>query len=128
VREVLILSGITPMPGVKHWVMGVANVHDRPTAIIDLKGFLALTDSDATPNLNAAIILDNDGIRSGLVVDEIQGRKKLSRDTQHTTLPNEVPHTLVPFSDGHFEDSERYIVFDSDKLIHSEQFLAVTSE
>ena len=125
VKEVLVLPYVTPLPGVKPWVMGIANVNDKPTTMIDLKGFLALSESMSTQPLTA-IIINHKGGSTGFVVDEVQGRLKHPRDSRRTTLPNEVPHTIVPFADGHFEESDRYIVFDIDKLLGNEEFLAVT--
>ena len=45
VNEILLMPPMTPVPGVKPWLLGVANVRGNLIAIVDLRGYIEGTRS-----------------------------------------------------------------------------------
>ena len=72
VKEILDLPDVTIVPGVKSWIIGVANVRGSLLPIMDLRGFL-LGDDIKQRHKGRVIVIDYKGFNTGLVVEEIYG-------------------------------------------------------
>jgi twitching motility protein PilI len=72
VCEILAVPPCTRVPGAKPWVRGVANVRGTLLPVMDLGAFVAGT---ATRNGrgNRLLVVDHQGTRAGLLVEEVQG-------------------------------------------------------
>lgn len=121
VKEILELPEVTNVPGVKPWVVGVANVRGSLLPIMDMKGFL-LGDNIKQRHKGRVIVIDYKGFNTGMVVEEIYGMRHF-RDVDITNDVPVVDEKITPFIDHVYkEDEERWSVFDFNKLAEDKRF------
>ena len=72
VSEILQVPSYTRVPGVHHWMKGIANVRGRLMAVMDLTGFL----EKSTPlqeKRRRLLVIDQGDLYTGLTVDDVYG-------------------------------------------------------
>ncbi|MCW8854995.1 MAG: chemotaxis protein CheW [Gammaproteobacteria bacterium] len=122
VIEILDLPKYTKIPGVKPWLIGIANVRGSLLPLMDLKGFI---NSDELVNKKncRVLVVRHKGINTGLVVDGVSGLKYFSLEEQTYELPS-IDLTLKPYIKQAFHREERdWPVFSFHTLIDDERFL-----
>jgi twitching motility protein PilI len=72
VSEILKVPKITPLPGVKSWILGIANVRGRLMPIVDLHEYFQMTPTLPMVQWRALIVEDEDLV-AGLVVEQSLG-------------------------------------------------------
>ncbi len=70
VREVLINSKISPVPGAPHFVLGIINLRGNIVTVIDTHSRLSLAESEQTDNTRI-VVVDIGGQVIGMVVDKV---------------------------------------------------------
>lgn len=70
VREVLPLTGYTPLPGTPPFVLGLINLRGRLLAALDIRPLLGTVAQPPGPNA-ALLIVAAGGIEVGLLADEV---------------------------------------------------------
>ena len=121
VKEILDLPEITNVPGVKSWVVGVANVRGSLLPIMDMKGFL-LGEDIKQRNKGRVIVIDHKGFDTGLVVEEVYGMRHFREGVSTSDVP-EVNESISPFIEGAFkQDEEHWPVFSFYKMTEDERF------
>jgi len=99
VAEIQSLPTLTRVPGAKDWVKGVANVRGSLLPIMDLAVFLG---ERAKPRMKQRLlVIEHDGIYSGVIVDEILGAMTFEQFEQLDEDPL-VNENLKPFIRGGF--------------------------
>jgi purine-binding chemotaxis protein CheW len=93
VVEVLPLTEITPLPCTPPFIMGIINVRGRILSVINLKFFLNLPYRGIT-NLNRVIVVKNENIEVGLLVDDILGYNVITIENLQKGLLNLTPEQL----------------------------------
>ena len=79
VREVHPLKEITTLPGTPAFVAGIVNVRGQIVSVIDMKRLFELPDRGLT-DLNKVIVLRDERMEFGLLVDAVLGVRRLSPD------------------------------------------------
>jgi len=79
VVEILEFPELSTIPLTQPWVRGIANVRGNLLPVIDLNGYLNGRVSDVTSRTRV-LVIDHDGLYSGLVVDEVLGLKHFTDD------------------------------------------------
>lgn len=121
VEEILDLPEVTVVPGVKSWVVGVANVRGSLLPIMDLKGY-ALGEDMANRKRGRVIVIDYKGFSTGLVVDEVYGMRHFLVKDQVNEAP-EVHDGIAPYVESMFmQEGERWPVFSFENIIKDERF------
>ena len=121
VKEILDLPEITNVPGVKSWVVGVANVRGSLLPIMDMKGFL-LGEDIKQRNKGRVIVINYKGFDTGLVVEEIYGMRHFREGDSTSDIP-EVNESVSPYIEGAFmQDEEHWPVFSFNKMTEDERF------
>lgn len=92
VNEILLMPSITPVPGVKPWLLGVANVRGNLVAIVDLRGYIEGTRTPVNDR-SRVLLARQAGSSVGLLVDEVLGQRNITDEN-------------VPLETG--EEDERY--------------------
>ena len=128
IAEIIPVPKITPLPGVKRWAKGIANIHGRLIPIVDLRTFFDLPEKISKVQSNRIIVIDQKEISVGLIVDEVQGRQHLPKSDHQSSLPQDMPANIQPFTNGYYLQNDRHIVFDLNRLITNEHFLAAAGE
>lgn len=130
VTEILPVPDITPLPGTKFWVKGVANVHGRIVPIVDLPGFLGLPPSRT--DSQRIMLVDQKQLVVGLVVDDVHGMVQLPSerfaDEESEPEPGRFEDTIDYFVAGRYLREKEYPVFSIDKLISNSDFLMAANE
>ena len=100
VKEILDLPEFTHVPGVKSWVVGIANVRGNLLPIMDMRGFL-LGEDIRQRQKGKVIVIDYKGFDTGMVVEEIFGMRHFREDDITTDIPL-VHDSIKPFIERAF--------------------------
>jgi len=87
IEEILDLPEYTNVPGVKSWMVGVANVRGGLLPLMDLKGFV-LGEDIKQRKKGRVIVIDYKGFNTGLVVEEVYGMKHFQTKDQSEDIPS----------------------------------------
>ena len=118
-RMIVDLGDTIPLPGVKHWVKGLANVGGRVIAISDLTSFVS--GGTSTSQGTQALIITGRGIHAGLMIEQSYGGVRLSTEELHADRP--VAEELRPYVSGVFTTSDGdYALLDTKKLLTDADF------
>lgn len=122
VTEILDPPEFTRIPGVKSWVVGIANVRGSLLPLMDLSGFVT-GENIQNRKKGRVLVIDHHGTHTGLIVDEVLGMRHFSLNEQAYELPN-MENSLKPYIKQAFKrDSEYWPVFSFHSLIEDERFL-----
>ncbi|PID43743.1 MAG: chemotaxis protein CheW [Proteobacteria bacterium] len=126
VVEILHLPRFTQVPGVKHWMCGVANVRGRLLPVLDLGLFFGLPASAVSNREKRILVIERGDIFSGLIVDGVQGMQYFAVDRYRRYADN-VPRSLAGFVHGSYlKNDEEWKVFSTTALSQDEKFLDVS--
>jgi twitching motility protein PilI len=121
IKEILDLPEYTEVPGVKSWIVGIANVRGSLLPIIDMKSYLIGEDIKQRQK-GRVIVIDYKGFDTGLVVEEVYGMRHFTEGEATHDLPS-VPESISPYIKLAFEkDEEVWPVFSFDNMTQDEQF------
>jgi twitching motility protein PilI len=121
IKEILDLPEYTEVPGVKSWIVGIANVRGSLLPIIDMKSYLIGEDIKQRQK-GRVIVIDYKGFDTGLVVEEVYGMRHFTEGEATHDLPS-VPESISPYIKLAFEkDEEVWPVFSFDNMTQAEQF------
>lgn len=122
VTEILDPPQYTKVPGVKPWVLGIANVRGSLLPLIDLRSFVTGV-SVKNIKKSRVLVVNYGGSSTGLVVDDVLGMRHFALSEQVYELP-EVDVSLRPYITQAFQrDNKNWPVFSFDALIEDERFL-----
>ncbi len=124
VTEILPPPDTIRVPGVQHWVKGLANVRGSLMPILDMNAFLHGKATELGKD-SRILIVNQNGLVAGLLVDEVYGLRRFKPEERL----NEIDAEAGPVRDyltGIFVDRvQRWNVFSIDKLVKTEQFIRV---
>lgn len=105
ISEIIKVPRIASLPGVKSWIMGIANVRGRLIPVIDLHDYL-----DMTPTLPMAqwrvLIVEDDDLVAGFLVEQSQGIQHFLEDSFEDTAVDGVD-ALKPYVQGAYRHGGR---------------------
>ncbi len=122
VTEILDMPAFTRVPGVHSWALGIANVRGNLLPLMDLKQFVT---GEPISHMHSAriMVVNHNGVFTGLVVEEVQGMRHFSKLDQVYELPV-VNDYIQPYIRQAFMKDENYWpVFSMHALIEDERFL-----
>ncbi len=124
VGEILTSPKLTPVPGVKHWVQGVANVRGRLVPIMDLASFLGGRVS--SQRTQRTLIIEKGDLLNGLIVDAVLGMQHFPMDSIQEPSSADVADKATPFISGVFQrDGEQWPIFSFDALAKNEHYMDI---
>lgn len=114
---------ISRVPGVKPWVLGLANLHNSLMPVIDLQGFLLGEALGKPDDARRMLVVSNGNGKVGLLVAEVFGMKQFWTNNEVNERPS-LATALQPYvSAGLRRFGEHYAVFDIKKLLTAPEFL-----
>ena len=122
VREVLTWPGVTPLPGAKPWLLGLANVRGQLLPVTDLGAFFG---GEQTPvgRSTRVLMVNHADIPAGLLVDEVRGFRRFIASDKAEALPETLPG-MTPFLSGAYgNEDEVWGVLGLHGLVESAVFL-----
>lgn len=123
VAEILQPPKLTKVPGVRSWVLGVANVRGRLVPVMDLAGLLGLP-SRANWRSRRVLVIEQDDYLVGLLVDAVLGMQQFAVDRRTEEL--NIDAALQRFAPYGFErDGRLWPVFQLRDLIQAPEFMQV---
>ncbi|MFZ2289267.1 MAG: chemotaxis protein CheW [Halopseudomonas yangmingensis] len=125
VSEILHEPRYTPLPRVKGWVRGVANVRGRLLPVVDLARFFS--SSVVTPRKQRRVlVLDRDDLFVGLLVDQLLGMQHFPVSGFRLGAQT-LPADIEPFVVGGYllDDRPPVHVFNFRALARDQAFLDV---
>ena len=125
VTEIVSLPEVANVPGVRPWVLGLANMRGNLLPVMDLQGYLFGQNSEASPKTRRLLVVNHAGVYAGLLVDAVIGMKHFWKDDQAVELPA-LDDAYKPYVEASFSRlGEHYAVFSPWRLASSELFLDV---
>ena len=122
VVEILEFPQLTPVPMVRSWVRGVANVRGSLLPVIDLSGYLKASPTKLTSRTRV-LVVDHNEVYSGLVVDEVYGMKHFM-NSEYGSGESSAEAFLEPYIKNGFHRGEHYwCLFSLHALVQSPRFL-----
>jgi twitching motility protein PilI len=122
VVEILDFPVLSAVPLTQSWVRGIANIRGNLLPVIDLNGYLGNELSPVTDKTRV-LVIDYEGLYSGLVVDEVMGLKHFL-DEEYTEDEVEVDALLQPYIGyGYRQNEQIWGVFSLFVLADSQHFL-----
>lgn len=122
VVEILDFPVLSAVPLTQPWVRGMANIRGKLLPVIDLNGYLGNELVHVTDKTRV-LVIDYEGLYSGLVVDEVMGLKHFL-DEEYTEEGIEVGALLQPYTGyGYRQNEQVWGVFSLFALADSRQFL-----
>ncbi len=122
VAEVLSMPDFTPMPLVKPWLLGLANLRGRLLPLTDLALLLGLNNRQTRLSQKKVLVVDKDKLFSGLLVDNVLGIQQFTENHyRDEPLPDNSP--LLPYTHGKFvKDGQEWVVFMPSLLSHNKNY------
>lgn len=126
VSEVLPVPQMTPIPGTKSWLKGIANVRGNLYTIVDLSEYFGKppVTSDARARL---LIMNLPELNTAVLVNEVLGLRHFDQEQESRDL-SAIDDPTLPFLRGAFlRDGALWGVFDMRALAENAAFLDVAA-
>lgn len=105
IAEILKLPKLAVLPGVKSWVLGVANVRGRLIPVVDLHDYLDMTSTLPMAQWRVLVVEDGDLIAGFLVEQSLGIQHFLEESFEETTV--DANPALQPYMRGAFRHGGR---------------------
>jgi twitching motility protein PilI len=126
VAEIIPVPRFTRVPGVKRWLLGIANLRGRVISISDLRDFLSGRMTVAASG-SQVVVVRAGAWDYGLLVDEVIGMRHFGPQQRMATL-DDVDPILRPYvSDAFFNDNQYWLGFNTAQLLADSRFLNAAS-
>jgi twitching motility protein PilI len=127
VSEVLKVPRIAALPGVKPWVLGVANIRGRLIPVIDFHEFLGMAPTLPKVQWRVLVVADG-GLVAGLLVEQSLGMQHFLEDSFEEASKDALGE-LGPYVRGAFRHGGR-VFYDAQlkSVLQDEKFLDVALE
>jgi len=122
VAEIVPVPTITRVPGVKSWLLGIANLRGKVLSVIDLHRFLDGTATLITANSQIVVVRSGEW-DYGLLVDEIIGMRHFGSDSRLPSLDG-ISTSIQPFvTEAFVSDKAEWLAFSARRLLEDPRFL-----
>ncbi len=122
VVEILDMPKLSRVPLTQPWVRGIANIRGNLLPVVDFSGLLGGGVATITERTRV-LVIDYDGMYSGLVVDEVYGLKHFMEEERTEEAPA-VDRFLLPFIRNEYHrDGRVWHEFSLFMLADAPQFL-----
>lgn len=125
VSEILPVPHTVRVPGVKDWIIGLANIRGNLMPVLDMNGYLHGTPTQIRKE-SRILVINNQGVAAALLVDEVFGLRRFKPEELRDETAADAG-TLGEYLCGMFIDQvRRWNVFSIARLTGAEPFLRVT--
>ncbi|MCC8999245.1 MAG: chemotaxis protein CheW, partial [Candidatus Contendobacter sp.] len=121
VAEIIPVPRITRVPGVKRWLLGIANLRGKVISVSDLRDFLIGRPTAQLPGSQIVVVRVGEW-DYGLLVDEIVGMRHFGPQHRLPTLDT-VDESLRPYvAEAFLHDNQYWLVFNASALLADPRF------
>jgi len=127
VSELMPMPKYTSLPGVKPWLLGIANLRGRLVPVVDLHAYLGLRTT-CPPNASKVFIVEDEEFSAGLVVEQSLGMAQFVEEDHAQISPEGADHlgSLSTYVSGAFvRDGETYHQVELGRIFKDEAFFDV---
>lgn len=122
VAEIVPLLRITQVPGVKRWLLGIANLRGKVISVSDLRDFLTGRPTPQLPS-SQVVVVRAGGWDYGLLVDEVIGMRHFGPQHRLAAMDS-VEEGLRPYvTEAFLNDGQYWLAFNAGKLLADPGFL-----
>jgi twitching motility protein PilI len=122
VVETLVYPSVTTVPNSCNWVRGIANVRGKLLPVVDLNAYLG-NEPAVDSRRTRVLVLDCQGVYSGLVVDEVLGLRHFP-ETACRNVADAVPASRAAYvTQGFVMDDRFWGILSLSSLAESPQFM-----
>jgi twitching motility protein PilI len=127
ISEIVSIPPITRIPGVRPWVLGMANMRGMLLPVVDMEKFLYGDNSVAATGTNKRLLVIELGdVFVGLVIDNVLGMRHFWLDEKEEELPASLDAQIAPFVEYSYKRlGKNTPVFSMSRLVESEAFMDV---
>ncbi len=126
VTEVLHCPELTPVPGTRTWLKGVANVRGNLVTIVDLPEFFGKEAVEIDQN-SRLLVMNVEDLHTALLVHEVFGLRHFDEEEEKQELAGMDDPAGAFLSGAFLKDNVLWGVFDMKTLINSASFLHVAA-
>ena len=124
IKEVVRITGITRVPGIPWFVIGVMNLRGEIISLIDIRHFFGLRQKELT-NESRVIVTDVKGESIGIVVDRIKGALYVEEESVQPTLAT-IKGKLADYTKGQVKSGDEILaLLDLEKILGCEEIEAL---
>ncbi len=124
VNEILPPPETIRVPGVTHWVKGLANIRGSLMPVLDMNGFLYGKETKIRKE-SRILVINKLGVVAGLLVDEVYGLRRFKPEEQQHEIKQDAG-AVGEYLAGTFVDQvRRWNIFSVERLARTEHFLRV---
>ncbi len=127
IQEILTLPPMTPVPGSKSWILGLANVRGNLVTVCDLYWYLTGVRSPITMRTRL-LVVDLKQRPVGLLVDEVYGQRHFHTDEQAETERFEATEFTTFVKTEYASQQNRWGVLELSSLVSEATFLSGASQ
>jgi twitching motility protein PilI len=125
VAEIIPVPRVTIVPGVKPWLLGIANLRGTVMVVVDLQHYLSGKPAVQMPNSRLIVVRSGEW-HYGLLADEIIDRRQFSADSRLPNL-NSIAANLRPYlSEAFAAGQQHWLALIINRLLDDPRFLNAT--
>lgn len=122
VAEIVPLPRITRVPGVKRWLLGIANLRGKVISVSDLRDFLTGRPTPQLPTSQVVVVRAGE-CNYGLLVDEVIGMRHFGPQHRLATLDTVEEGLRACVAEAFLNDGQYWLAFNAGKLLADPGFL-----
>jgi len=127
VSEIMQLPRYTTLPGVKPWLLGIANIRGRLIPIVDLHGYIGVQTALPRKEWRGLVVEEGDLV-VGLLVEQSLGMQHFVEDGFEEATPAELPALQGNLRGAYRQGGRIYYVVSLLSLIRDKKFIEVAEQ
>lgn len=121
VAEIIPVPRITRVPGVKRWLLGIANLRGKVISVSDLRDFLTGRSTVQLPGSQIVVVRIGEWDYA-LLVDEVVGMRHFGPQHRLPTL-DAIDENLRPYiTEAFLHENQHWLVFNTSRLLADPRF------
>lgn len=121
VAEIIPVPRITRVPGVKRWLLGIANLRGKVISVSDLRDFLTGRPTAQLPSSQIVVVRSGEW-DYGLLVDEVVGMRHFGPQHRLPALDSVDENLRVYVTEAFLHDNQHWLVFNISTLLADPRF------
>ena len=122
ILEILTLPSLTPVPGAKSWILGVANVRGTLVPVVDLRQFLG-GEKTIPDKYSRVLVIQQQGGVVGLLIDEVQGQRHFLKEEASKDDFFGAQPVAAYVGNEYYKGGEYWGAFEVTKMVNNPDFL-----
>jgi twitching motility protein PilI len=126
VKEIIPVPRVTQVPGVKDWLLGIANLRGAVVSVIDLYRFFCEEPTRLGSNSRLIVVVSGEW-SYGLLADEVIGMRHFNSVNKLSTLDAVHAQLRLYLTEGFEMEQQQWLSFNVDQFLNEPKFLNAAS-